>query len=190
MFEHVTILLSIIFALAMTHILASATEFVWERDKVRFYGLHAIWMVNALLGLLIFWLTVWYLATIKRWTGFEIAVQFIPAIIQYFACSLLSMRREGDGIMDMKAFYERQRPAIFTAFALMTFASMVQTFVDRNILAGPGPSGWVGAEIPISLMLVATLIAAWAKPLWMQWTAALFMFSLYAVYIATYVARA
>src|ERR1700730_1841073 len=107
MFEHVTILLSIIFALAMTHILASATELVWERDKVRFYGLHAVWMVNALLGLLIFWLTVWDLGTVKRWTGFEIALQFIPAIIQYFACSLLSMRREGDGIMDMKAFYER-----------------------------------------------------------------------------------
>ena len=52
MFDHITILLSIVFALAMTHILASATELVWERDNVRFYGLHAVWMVNALLGLL------------------------------------------------------------------------------------------------------------------------------------------
>ena len=52
MFEHVTILLSIIFALAMTHILASATELVWERHTVRFSGLQTLWMVNALLGLL------------------------------------------------------------------------------------------------------------------------------------------
>ena len=95
MFEHVTILLSIIFALAMTHILASATELVWERNKVRFYGLHALWMVNALLGLLCYWLEVWELAAVKHWTGFEIVLQFLPAIVQYFACSLLSMRREG-----------------------------------------------------------------------------------------------
>jgi hypothetical protein len=107
MFEHVTILLSIIFALAMTHILASTTELVWERHKVRFYGLHALWMANALLGLLICWLTIWDLSNVKRWTEFEIIFQFLPAIIQYFACSLLSMRREGAEIMDMKAFYER-----------------------------------------------------------------------------------
>jgi hypothetical protein len=116
MFEHVTILLSIIFALAMTHILASATELVWQRRNIRFYGLHALWMANALLGLLCYWLSIWELAAVRRWTGLAIVLQFIPAIVQYFACSLLSMRREGTEIMDMKAFYERQRPAIFVAF--------------------------------------------------------------------------
>src|ERR1700689_2331543 len=99
MFEHVTILLSIILALAMTHILASATELVWERQKVRFYGLQAVWMANALLGLLAYWLTIWTLAPVKRWTGPEIVLQFLPAIIQYFTCSLLSIRREGGEIM-------------------------------------------------------------------------------------------
>jgi hypothetical protein len=72
MFEHVTILLSIIFALAMTHILASATELVWERQKVRLYGLHALWMANALLGLLAYWLSIWELTSVKRWTGLKL----------------------------------------------------------------------------------------------------------------------
>jgi hypothetical protein len=186
MFEHVTILLSIILALAMTHILASATELVWERREIRFYGLHAVWMANALLGLLIYWLSIWDLAAVKRWTGFEIVLQFVPAIVQYFACSLLSMRREGDEIMDMKAFYEKQRPAIFTAFSLMMIASMIQTYADRNSLAGVGPSDWIGADFPVVLMLVATLIAGWAKPLWLQWIAGLFIFGLEALFLATY----
>ena len=189
MFEHVTILLSIIFALAMTHILASATELVWERHKVRFYGLHAAWMGNALLALLIYWLSIWELAGVKRWTGFEISFQFFPAIIQYFACSLLSMRREGNEIMDMKAFYESQRPAIFTAFSLMMVASMIQTYVDRNIPAGPGSFDWIGAELPIFLMLIATLIAGWAKPLWLQWAAGLFIFGLEVLFLAVYAVR-
>jgi len=189
MFEHVTILLSIIFALAMTHILASATELVWDRHKVRFYGLHAVWMTNALLGLLIYWLSIWELTAVKRWTGFEITFQFLPAIVQYFACSLLSMRREGDEIMDMKAFYEKQRPAIFTAFSLMMITSMIQTYAERNNLAGLSPSDWIGAELPVLLMLVATVIAGWAKPLWLQWTAGLFIFGLEALFLATYAVR-
>jgi len=189
MFEHVTILLSIIFALAMTHILASATELVWERHRVRFSGLHAVWMANALLGLLCYWLSIWDLTTVKRWTGFEIVLQFLPAIVQYFACSLLSIRREGDEIMDMKAFYERQRPAIFTAFSLMMVTTMIQTYAERNNLAGPGPSDWLGAELPIFLMLVATLIAGWAKPLWLQWIAGLFILGLEALFLAVYAVR-
>ncbi len=188
MFEHVTILLSIIFALAMTHILMSTTELVWARQKVRFYGLHALWMGNALLGLLVYWLTIWDLASVAHWTGFEIVFQFLPAIVQYFACSLLSMRREGNEIMDMKAFYESQRPAIFTAFSLMMITSMIQIYVDRNNLAGLHPPDWMGAEIPVLPMLIATLIAGWAKPLWLQWTAGLFILALEVLFIAFYVA--
>jgi hypothetical protein len=186
MFDHVTILLSIIFALAMSHILASATELVWHRQKVRFSGLLAVWMVNALLGLPIYWITIWELSAIKRWTGFEIALQFFPAIIQYFACSLLSMRHEGDEIMDMKAFYEKQRPAIFAAFSLMMITSMIQTYADRNNLAGVNPSDWIGSDFPVLLMLVATLIAGWAKPLWLQWIGCLFIFGMETLFLATY----
>ena len=189
MFEHVTVLLSIIFALAMAHILASATALVWNRDKVRFSGLLAVWMANALLGLLAYWLSIWELTTVKRWTGFEIVLQFLPAIIQYFACSLLSMRREGDEIMDMKAFYERQRPAIFAAFSLMMLTALIQNFAERNNMAGISTFDWIGAEVPIFLMLVATLVAGWAKPRRLQWTAGLFVFGLEALFVATYAAR-
>ena len=189
MFEHVTTLLSIILALAMAHILGSATELLWNRDKVRFSGLHAVWMSNALLGLPISWITIWELNSVKRWTGFEIVLQFLPAIVQYFACSLISMRRDGDEIMDMRVFYERQRPVIFAAFSLMMIAAMIQTYADRISLAGPNLADWIGAEFPILLMLAATLIAGWAKPLWLQWTACVFIFGVESLFLATYAVR-
>jgi hypothetical protein len=146
-------------------------------------------MINALLGLLAYWLSVWELSTVRRWTGFEILLQFLPAIVQYFACSLVSMRRDGDEIMDMKAFYERQKPAIFAAFSLMMITSMIQIYAERNILAGPGPAEWIGSEFPVLLMVAATLIAGWAKPLWLQWIAGLFVFGLEALFLATYAIR-
>lgn len=186
MFEHVMILLSIILALAMTHVLSSATELIWERHSVRFYGLHALWMANALFGLLAYWLSIWELSGVKRWTGSETLLQFLPAIVQYFACSLISMRREGSNIMDMRAFYERQRSAIFAAFSLMTVVSMIQIYADRKNLMGSGPPDWAGAELPVIFILVATLIAGWAKPLWLQWAAGLLVFGLEALFLAFY----
>jgi hypothetical protein len=59
MFEHVTILLSFVYAIAMTHLLSSATELVLARDRVRFSGLYVLWMLNALLILLVNWMAIW-----------------------------------------------------------------------------------------------------------------------------------
>ena len=38
-------------------------------------------------------------------------------------------------------------------------------------------------------MLVATLVAGWVKPLWLQWIAGLFVFGLEALFLATYAVR-
>jgi hypothetical protein len=143
-------------------------------------------MANALFGLLAYWLSIWELAGVRRWTGSETLLQFVPAIVQYFACSLVSMRREGNDIMDMRAFYETQRPAIFAAFSLMTVVSMIQIYADRKNLVGLSPSDWAGSELPVLLILVAALIAGWAKPLWLQWAAGLLVFGLEALFLAVY----
>ena len=189
MFEHMTVLLSIIFALAMTHILASVTELVWERSRVRFSGLHSLWMANALFGLLCYWVSIWDLTTIKHWSGPEVALQFFPAIVQYFACSLLSMPREGDGVLDMRAFFERQRPAIFTAFSLMWVLSIIGNYIDRNNSSVSTASSWIGTDVPLVFMLIATLMAGWARALWLQWTAGVFIFGLEVLFLATYHGR-
>jgi hypothetical protein len=189
MFEHITVLLSIILALAMTHILGSVTELVWERRRVRFSGLHGLWMINALVGLLCFWVSVWDLSTVRRWSGPEIALQFFPAIVQYFACSLLSMRCASDGVLDMQAFYARQRPAIFTAFSLMWALAMFGNYADRHSLGGVGPGDWIGTDVPIGLLLGATVVAGWARAGWLQWGAGLFVLVLEGLFLATYQGR-
>ena len=53
MFQHITVLLSFVFAIALTHLLSSASKLILARDRVRFSGLHALWMLNALMVLLI-----------------------------------------------------------------------------------------------------------------------------------------
>src|SRR5205085_12251096 len=172
MFQHITVLLSFVFAIALTHVLSSVSKLILARDRVRFSALHALWMLNTLMVLLINWLSVWLLEAVKHWSVREIMIQLGWAIPQYFTCSLISMPvREGEAL-DMAAFYERQRPVLFSAFAAMYAMSMVANFADRNNFEGWNPGDWIRADLLVLPMLIVALMAGWAKPRWLQWTTA------------------
>jgi len=175
MFEHVTILLSFVFAIALTHLLTSSTELIWARDRVRFSGLHALWMVIAALGIVVNWLSIGGLSVIAHWNVTEVELQFGAAVIQYYTCSLLSLRPREDGIVDMPAFYERQRPAIFSAFAALAIIAMVMNYWDRDHTQGLTPTSWIGENVGVLVMLILNVVAGWAKPRWLQWAASLGM---------------
>jgi hypothetical protein len=171
MFQHVTTLFSFIFAIALTHVFASISELVSARDRVRFSGLHALWMSNVLVALLINWMSVAQLSAVKHWSAGEILLQLSWVIPQYFACSLISMSARDSELLDMRSFYERQRAAFFSAMVLLDVASMVVTFADRNNLEGFKPGDWIIAELFVAPMLVAALLAGWARRVSLQWIA-------------------
>lgn len=171
MFQHVTTLFSFIFAIALTHVFASISELVSARGRVRFSVLHALWMLNVLVALLINWMSVAQLSAVKHWSAGEILLQLSWVVPQYFACSLISMRVRDSEVIDMESFYQRQRSAFFCAMVLLYVASMVVTFADRNNLEGFKPGDWLAAELFIAPMLVAALIAGWAKQASLQWIA-------------------
>lgn len=185
MFEHVTILLSFVFAIALTHLLASTTELIWARSRVRVSWLQALWMFNAVLMLLINWLGFWYTNTIPNWNALDITVNFTGSLIQYFTCSLLSIRPENEGIIDMPAFYERQRPAIFWAFAATLLANIFQNWWFRNA-PGQDPTLWLRADMNGLAMLAAIALAGWARPVWLQWLAGIVTTGMFAYFLITY----
>ena len=174
MFQHITVLFSFVFAIALTHVLSCVSKLILARDRVRFSGLHTLWMLNALMLLLINWVSLWLLEAIKHWSVGEIMVQLGWAIPQYFTCSLISMPVGNEEVIDMRAFYERQRPVLFSAFAVTYAMSMAANFADRNDLEGWWPGDWIGANLLVLPMLIAAPVAGWVKPRWLQWTAAWF----------------
>jgi hypothetical protein len=173
MFEHVIVLLSFVFALALTHVLSSATELIAARDRLRFSGRLALWMANAVIGLLVNWLGFWGLSAVKRWTVGEITLQFSAAVIEYFTCSLVSMRPAAGERVDMTVFFERQRRPIMLAFLALMVVSMVQNYVDRDHSAGLASTDWIVENLIIAPMGLLVVLAGWARPLWLQWAAGL-----------------
>src|SRR5881409_1137057 len=109
-FEHVTALFSFVYALALTHLLARIAELVVARERVRFSGLLALGMINAVLLVYINWLSLWDLRSVKSWDLGSITMQFLFAIALYFLCVLVGPKAPDDGTIDLEDFFWRQRP--------------------------------------------------------------------------------
>lgn len=172
MFQHVTLLFSFIYAVAFTHILASASALILARDRVRFSGLHVFWMVFTAFELLLNWLALLGYETVKRWSIGEVLLQLSWIIPQYFTSSLVSINVPDKGEVDMGAIYERRRPVLFVAYVVFSVATLVENFFDRNNYEGWNPDDWIRVNFIVSGILIMALIAGWARPRWLQWLAA------------------
>jgi hypothetical protein len=187
MFEHVTILLSFVYAVALTHLLSSATGLLIAGKRVRFSGLYAVWLVLALFAILMNWLAVWSLVALKWWSVAEVTIQFLCAVTQYFTCSTFQIAEmRGDETIDLPALYQQRRPLIFAAFLALSLIGGFENWWDRNNTTGLPAGAWIGEDLSIVPMGIAVIVAGWARPLWLQWAAAALMASLIVFVLVTY----
>ncbi len=185
MYEQVVMLLSFVFAIAMTHLLASATELILARGRVVFSGLQALWMVNTLLGLLVNWLSIYGLNILPHLAPADVVINFGQAVIQYFTCSLLSMRVPEHGPVDMPAFFEKQRRVIMAALGALYVAAMAGNYFYPQPNGLPH-SAWMQEDAVILAAGVMLAPAAFACRAWLQWLAVIANFAMIVVFLARY----
>jgi len=169
MFQHVTVLVSFIFAIALTHVFSSGSQLLLARDRVRFSALLSLSMVNAALGIIINWLGLWELQNLKHWSLGEVLLQLGWVVPNYFSCSLVAMPISENGQLEMAAFFDRQRRVIFSATIALSVMGGLATYLDRNDIEGWKPNDWIGAELVGLSLAVFALVAGWGKPRWLQW---------------------
>jgi heme exporter protein D len=179
LFEHVTILLSFVFALALTHLLSSTTELAIAGKRVRFSGLYTLWAINAAVLLVVNWMAIWGLTAVKRWTVSEVALQSLSAIMQYFTCSTFRVSPTGDDDrIDLPELYQQRRKLIFSAFLALAAIALFQNWWDRDNMQGMGPNDWIAEDLTVLPMVVAVALAGWARQPLLQWLAAVAMLGL------------
>ena len=169
MFQHVTVLVSFIFAIALTHVFSSASQLILARERVHFSWLLTISMLNATVGVLINWIGLWDLQHLKHWSPAEVLLQLGWVIPNYFSCSLVAMPCSETGSLDMPAFFERQRRIIFSATLALSVMGGLATYLDRHNFEGWQPNEWISAELVGLALGVFAVLAGWAKPRWLQW---------------------
>jgi hypothetical protein len=169
MFEQITLLLSFVYALALTHLLSSVTELILARDRVRVFGPHALWMLVPVLILFNNWIEMRALSQVSHWTLAAELMEFAQAIALYFFCSLISIRVPEKGPVDMRTLHLKQRPAFLAAAAVGLTLVLIGNYLDRR----PDGGAWILAEL-IDLPAYGFIaLGAFARATWAQWLAPL-----------------
>src|SRR6201997_254914 len=118
-FEYLSVLISIIIALGMTRVLAGVGEMLQARAQHRIYWVHATWIVNLFVCLVVTWWIFYRWRNQQSWTFYLFVFVLISPTIMYLA-SMLLFPREGsvDESIDYKAHYYANNRAFFAIFSM------------------------------------------------------------------------
>src|SRR5437667_10940186 len=120
-FEYLSVLISIILALGMTRVLGGVGEMLQARSHRRIYWVHAIWIINLFLYLVIAWWIFYRWRNQESWRFLLFIFVLISPTLLYLASLLLSPREgDVDAAVDYKTHYYANHRAFFILFALFT----------------------------------------------------------------------
>lgn len=167
-FEHVTALLSFVYALALTHLLARIAELVVARERIKFSGLLALGMVNAILMVFVNWLSLWDLHSVTSWDLASIAIQFLFAISVYVICALVGPRTPDEGQIDLEDFFWRQRPYFYGALIICLLLALL---ANLDFLKTANTALLVKENLGTIVILVPSTLGLLSRNRLVQWIA-------------------
>jgi hypothetical protein len=140
-FNYLSVLISIILALGMTRVLGGVGEMLQARSRRRVYWVHAIWIINLFLYLVIAWWIFYRWRNQEPWRFLLFVFVLISPTILYLA-SLLLFPREADvdRAIDYKTHYYANHRAFFILFALFTPVDIADSLlkgVSHFLALGP-----------------------------------------------------
>jgi hypothetical protein len=129
-FEYLSVLISIILALGMTRVLAGVGEMLQARSHRHIYWVHAIWIVNLFLYLVVAWWIFYRWRNQQSWTFFLFIFVLISPTILYLA-SIVLFPREGDVdlAVNYKTHYYANHRTFFVLFVLFTPIDIVDSLL-------------------------------------------------------------
>jgi hypothetical protein len=107
-FEYISVLLSIIVGLGVTHLLGGVGRIINEPQKYTIYWVHMVWVVWLFLMLIFYWWVQLQLVGIELWHFEHYLVIVMYAVLLYlFAVVLMPRYRIEEG--DFKRYYMERR---------------------------------------------------------------------------------
>jgi len=167
-FEHVTALLSFVYALALTHLLARIAELIVARERVKFSGLLALGMVNAVLLVFVNWLSLWDLRSVTSWDLASIAIQFLFAVSVYVVCALVGPKVSDEGVMDLEDFFWRQRIYFYGAIVVCLVLALL---ANLDFLKTPNTALFVKENLGTIAILIPSTLGLISRNRAAQWAA-------------------
>jgi hypothetical protein len=140
-FSYLSVLISIILALGMTRVLAGVGEMLQARSRRRLYWVHAVWVVNLFLYLVVAWWIFYRWRNQQPWTFFLFIFVLISPTFLYLASIVLFPPESSlDEFVNYKAHYYSNHRAFSVLFVLYSPVDFVDTLlkgIPHLVALGP-----------------------------------------------------
>jgi hypothetical protein len=179
-FEHVLLLLSFVYALAIAHLLTTVARLIGARERVRFSWFHAFWMANALLLLVVDWISWWPMHTIASWPVTSIFAVLAQSFADYMQAALVCPEIPSEGEIDLVAFHKSHARRYMGAAA----ASMAVALCNNLYLGGNyNIADFMTQNIAVIPFLGIGLFAALVRRRWVNIAAPLLLSGIWVYYL-------
>lgn len=160
-FSYVCVLTSIVAGLAVARLVGGLGQLIQTWKRTPGYWVHALWMVNTLIAVIITWWIQYRWRTIEHWTLFLVLWLLVAPINLYLASALLfPNEQEGEPIRSWREHYFSHHRGIF----LLIAANFGIDLVDSSL------KGWEHFRslgplyfFSMTMFIVLGLIAAFTR---------------------------
>lgn len=127
-FEYLSVLVSIIIGLGLSHLLSSAARLIQLRHRARLYVPALCWMALLFLAHIQIWWVAFERRTDPRWNFFSFLLYLLIPITVFVLSYLIIPDLEGEQV-DLKASYYANRVWIFALFGLVPLISLGEEYL-------------------------------------------------------------
>lgn len=119
-FGYVSVIISVVIGLGLSHLLSGVVELFKVRRRVRFYWVHSLWVGLTFVGHIFLWWTMWGLRYIRAWNFFSFLLLLLAPVLLYVAASFLVPKVEVEASLDLRDYFYQNRAAFFSVNAAFT----------------------------------------------------------------------
>jgi len=140
-FEYLTILISVVIGLALTHLLTNLIRIIHNRDRVKPYWVHLLWSATIVLWTISFWWFTFSMSTVREWTLGLFAFVMVYAVLLYVLMALLFPEDVEENQNYEQLYFQNQKwffttLTLFLVLDLFDFWIRLQTGLDI-VTVGP-----------------------------------------------------
>lgn len=174
-FEHLTVLVSIVIGMGITHLLTTVHELVQVRTRVRFYWLPVLWFVLLFISLVEWWWAIFALRTTVKWNFFYFLFLLMSPVTLYLAAAFVlpDDSERGAEVIDLRHYYYENSGWLFTMLAISPALDGVRRGITAGSFADTG--SWSNLVSALLLASLAKVKRPWYHALITLIVAALFL---------------
>lgn len=144
LFEFITVMISVILALAAAQLFLGIAPLLQTRLPVRLSATHAVWVMNLFLITFLHWWSLWDFRELS-WTFPMFGLSLVGPSLMFFAAALINPHDIGRDPVDLRSHFRDIRRSFLSVFVVM----MVFFTLDGPLF---------GTEAPFNRLRVAQVV--------------------------------